>query len=136
MLQYCNQSVKNSFIAQIVFQYFSDRVRKICSQTEPRTRDPCKVSSQTNKACMHGPMLGAKCHMVRKNVQPDRGLNPGPLAYRAVPTELSGCLTQYLPDGDQVWTQWHKSQRIRRKVKLKINIQIFITFIIKACFNW
>ena len=34
-----------------------------------------------------------------KNVQLDRGLNTGPLAYRAValPTELSGCLAHYFP---------------------------------------
>ena len=33
-----------------------------------------------------------------KNVQSDRGSNPGPLAYRvsALPIELSGCLTHYL----------------------------------------
>ena len=34
-----------------------------------------------------------------KNVQSDRDSNPGHIAYRAsaLPTELSGCLTHYLP---------------------------------------
>ena len=37
-----------------------------------------------------------------KNVQSDQGLNPVPLVYRAnaLPTELSGCLTHYLTNGD------------------------------------
>ena len=38
-----------------------------------------------------------------KNVQIVWGLNPGTLTYRvdcALPTELSGCLTYYLPNGD------------------------------------
>ena len=35
-----------------------------------------------------------------KNVQSDWDSNPGPLAYRAsaLQTELSGCLTHYLPN--------------------------------------
>ena len=41
-----------------------------------------------------------------KNMQSDQGSNPGHIAYKgsAVPTELSDCLTHYLPNDDQVRT--------------------------------
>ena len=60
----------------------------------------------TNQASMHGPTLGAKCHRVRKMCS-----QTGHITYRAsaLPTELSGCLTHYLPNSEV--------QTVTRKLK-------------------
>ena len=72
-----------------------------------------------------------------KNVQSDLGSNLGPLAYRAsaLSTELSSCLTHYLPYGDEVCTVTYTPHKFWHPMDYISIILYFVLARIKAMLN-